>query len=70
LILNADRITTIIVGDSNGSDVHLALSQDLVFGQIGFMFVTRMKLHAAIHEPFVDRFGLLFAGLLSLVIQS
>ncbi len=34
LVLDADRVAAEIVGDAHGGDVHLALQQDLVVGQV------------------------------------
>jgi hypothetical protein len=37
LVLNADRVATEVVGDPHGRDVHLALHEDLVLGQVGLV---------------------------------
>ncbi len=58
LVLDADRGTAELCGDADGGDVHLALLEDLVLGEILFLTRAELEGHAAVEEPLVDLAGL------------
>ncbi len=71
LVLDADRVAAEIVGDAQRGDVHLALQQDLLVGQVfpaGSGPVS--KLHAALVHPVADGGRLVVGGLHGFVIQG
>ena len=70
LILDADHVAAEIVGDPHGGDVHLALHENLVVGQIGFLVRAGDELHAALFHPLADGPGFVVADLRGLVIQG
>ena len=58
LILDADGVTAEVVGDAHGSDVHLALLQDLVVGQVRVRVGAGHEGHTALIQPTAHRLGL------------
>ncbi len=51
LILDADGVAAEVVRDTHGSDVHLALFENLAIGQVGFLVGAGDELHAPRVEP-------------------
>src|SRR5581483_3166866 len=47
LVLDSNDIASKIVSDSHGSDVHLALRNDLGFGQIRRLALSKIELHSS-----------------------
>ena len=59
-----------IVGDPHGGDVHLALAENLLVGQVVLLVRAGDELHAALFHPAADRPGLVVADLRGFVIQG
>ena len=54
LVLDADRGASELLGDADGGDVHLALLEDLVLGEVVLLAGAELEGHAAVEEPLVD----------------
>ena len=63
LILDADHVAAEIVGDAQSGDVHLALIQNLVVGEVGFGIGPGQEVHALGVQPGADTARLLVAHL-------
>ena len=59
-----------IVGDPHGGDVHLALRENLLVGQVGLCVRAGDELHALVFHPLADGPGLVVADLRGFVIQG
>src|SRR5271157_6592733 len=69
LILDADGGTSKIVGDSQRGDVHAALIEYLIIGQLCGRISAGVKLHALVIQPTADALRLLLRHSLHLRIQ-
>ena len=54
LVLDADRGASELLGDTDGGDVHLALLEDLVLGEVVLLAGAELEGHAAVEEPLVN----------------
>ena len=61
LVLDADGVAAEVGGDSCGGDVHLALVEDLIDGELGGGVEAELEVDAAIEEPLVDGLGFFVA---------
>ncbi len=55
LVLDADHVAAESLRDAGGGDVHAALVEDLIEGEIGLRVVAEMEGHALLDQPVVDR---------------
>ena len=69
LILNADQVAAEVVGDSHRGDVHFALLENLLVGEIGLVLRAGVELHAAVFDPLADGAGFVVADLRRFVVQ-
>ena len=70
LILNADQVAAEIVGDAHGGDVHFALGENLLVGQIGLLVRAGDELHALVFHPLADGPGFVVGDLRGFVVQG
>ena len=69
LILDADEVAAKVVGQPHGGDVHLALQENLLVGEIGIVLRAGVEPHAALFHPLAHRGGFVVADLRRFVIQ-
>src|SRR5439155_13834090 len=60
LVLDADGVTTVFVGDTHSGDIHLTLSENLIVGKLGLRRGARNESDAFALEPLAygERFGI------------
>ena len=69
LVLNADRVASKIISDSNGSNVHFTLQANLFIGEMFCMLFSDIKLHSFIFHPISYSIGLSIGDLGWFVVQ-
>ncbi len=70
LVLDADAVAAKFVGNPQGGDVHLALQEDLLVGEVVLVPRSGLEFHSLLLHPPSDRSGLGIAGFHRLVVEG